>query len=87
MLLSQSAKARRTSSLFHQFGDTGDDTEAARALNQRCYPHTLNSGISWFLNSSLSLSVGFSIQLVAMNVDWSAPQGAHYHMDVICSLP
>ncbi len=33
--------------------------------------------------SSLSLSVGFSIQDEAMDVARSAPQGAHYHADVM----
>ncbi len=32
---------------------------------------------------SLSLSVGLSIQDGAMDVARSAPQGAHYHVDVI----
>ncbi len=35
---------------------------------------------------SLSLSVGFSIQAEAMNVARYAPQGAHYHADVIYLL-
>ncbi len=40
------------------------------------------------LSSSLSLSVGFSIQDEAMDVARSAPQGAHYyHADVIYLLP
>ncbi len=38
---------------------------------------------SWCLSSSLSLSVDFSIQDEAMDVARSAPQGAHYHVDVI----
>ncbi len=37
----------------------------------------------WCLSSSLSLSVGFSIYDEAMDVARSAPQGAHYHADVI----
>ncbi len=41
----------------------------------------------WCLSSSLSLSVGFSIQDEAMGVARSAPQGAHYHADVIYFLP
>ncbi len=32
---------------------------------------------------SLSFSVGFSIQDEAMDVAQSAPQGAHYHAEVI----
>ncbi len=39
------------------------------------------------VNSSLSLSVGLSIQNEAMDVARSAPQGAHYHTDVIYSFP
>ncbi len=39
------------------------------------------------LRSSLSLSVGFSIQDEAMDVVWSAPQGDHCHVDVIYLLP
>ncbi len=41
----------------------------------------------WCLSSSLSLSVGFSIQDEPMDVARSAPQGAHYHADVIYLLP
>ncbi len=37
----------------------------------------------WCLSRSLSLSVGFSIQNEAVDVARSAPQGAHYHADVI----
>ncbi len=37
----------------------------------------------WWFSCSPSLSVGFSIQDEAMNVARSAPQGAHYHADVI----
>ncbi len=37
--------------------------------------------------SSLFLSVGFSIQDEAMDVAWSAPQGAHHYADVIYLLP
>ncbi len=36
---------------------------------------------------SLTLSVGFSIQDEAMHVARSAPQGVHYHADVIYLLP
>ncbi len=35
------------------------------------------------LSSSLSLSVGFSIQDEAMDVVRSAPPWAHYHADII----
>ncbi len=38
-------------------------------------------------SSSLSLSVGFSIQDEAMDVALSEPQGAHYHAGVIYLLP
>ncbi len=34
-----------------------DTSEVARALNQRCYPHTGNGGHSGCLSSSLTLSV------------------------------
>ncbi len=40
----------------------------------------------WCFSSSLSLLVGFSIQDEAMDVARSAPQGAHYHTDVIYLL-
>ncbi len=39
------------------------------------------------LSRSLSLSVGFSIQDETVGVARSAPQGAHYHADVIYLLP
>ncbi len=39
------------------------------------------------LSSSLILSVGFFIQGEAMNVARSAPQRAHYRVDVIYLLP
>ncbi len=54
--------------------------------NERVYPHTGNDGHSWCLSSSLYLSVGFSIQDEAMDIARSAPQGAHYHADVIYLL-
>ncbi len=41
----------------------------------------------WCLSSSLSLSVGFSIQDEAMDVSQSVPQGAHFHADIIYFLP
>ncbi len=41
----------------------------------------------WCLSSSLSLSVGFSIQDEAVDVVRSVPQGAHYHAGVIYFLP
>ncbi len=53
-----------------------------------CYPHTGHGGLNCCLSSSLSLSVGFSIQDKARDVARSAPQGAHYyHADVIYLLP
>ncbi len=66
---------------------TQDSSEVARSLKRYCYPHTGNGGNRWCLSSSLSLSVGFSIQDEAMDVARSAPQGAHYHADVIYLLP
>ncbi len=36
---------------------------------------------------AVALSVGFSIQDEVMDVARSAPQGAHYHVDVIYLLP
>ncbi len=39
------------------------------------------------LSRSLYLSAGCSIQDEAMDVALSAPQGAHYHADVIYLLP
>ncbi len=59
-----------------------DSSEVARALNLRCYPHTGNGGHRWCLSSSLSLSVGFSIQDEAMTVIRPAPWEAYYHADV-----
>ncbi len=59
-----------------------DSNEVARELNQGCYPHTGNVGHNWRLSSSLSSSVGFSIQVEAIDVARFAPQGAHYHSDV-----
>ncbi len=52
-----------------------------------CYPHTVTDGHSWYLSCRLSLSVGFSIQDIAMDVAQSTPQGAHYHANVIYLLP
>ncbi len=34
-----------------------------------------------------TLSVGFSFQDGTMDAAWSAPQGAHFHADVIYLLP
>ncbi len=59
-----------------------DSSEVARAFNRRFYPHTGNGALS----SSLSLTIGFSIQDGAMAVARSAPQGAHYHAGVIYLL-
>ncbi len=48
------------------------------------YPHTGNSWCrSWRFNGSVFWSVGFSIQGEATGVARSAPQGAHYHADVM----
>ncbi len=41
---------------------------AARTLCRRCYPQTDNGGHSWRLNSSPSLSVGFSAHDKGMGV-------------------
>ncbi len=73
--------------LLHLIGDRAptaarNNDEVARALNQRCDLQTGNSGHSWCSRSSPSSSVGFSIQDEAMEVAWSTPQGAHYHVDV-----
>ncbi len=56
-------------------------------LNRRNCPHTRNSGLSWCLSSSLSLSVGLSTQDEVMDVTRFALQGAHYHADVIYLSP
>ncbi len=74
--------------LLHSIGDkappaTRDSSEVARAQRQHCYLHTGKGGHSWCLSSSLSLSVEFSIKDEAMDAAWSAPQGFHYHADVI----
>ncbi len=52
--------SRRAPGYFTLIGDkaappTRHRTEVARALRQRCYPHTGNGGNSWCLGSSLSL--------------------------------
>ncbi len=57
------------------------------AIVVRLHVHTGNGGRSRCLSSSLSLSVGLSIQDKAMDVARSAPQGSHYHADVIYLLP
>ncbi len=49
-------------------------------------PETVGT-VGGCLSSSLTLSVGFSIQDEAMDVARSAPQGTHYHADVIYMLP
>ncbi len=49
--------------------------------------HVRKSGRSWCLSSSLSLSVGLSIQDEAMDVARSAPREVHYHAHVIYLLP
>ncbi len=56
--------------------------EVARALNQRCYPHTVNGGHSWCLSSNRSLSVGFFIQDEAMGVARSASCGRFWSTSV-----
>ncbi len=78
--------------LLYYIGDKAppasrDSSEVEGVLTRRCYPHTGNGGRRWCLSSSLSLLVGFSIKDEAMDVARSAPQGAHYHADVIYLLP
>ncbi len=63
-----------------------DSSEAARALNRRCYPHIGKGGHRWQLSRSPPLPVGFSIQDEAMDVAWSALQGGYCHADVIYLL-
>ncbi len=54
---------------FHIFGNEAPHTtryissEIECTFSQFCYPHTENSGLSWYFSSSPLLSVGFSIQL------------------------
>ncbi len=48
-------------------------------------PETVD--LIWYLSSSLSLPAGFSIQDEAMDVARPAPQGSHFHADVIDLLP
>ncbi len=86
-LLSHSVQSLDGSSLLETRLHLRDSSEVARALNQRCYPHTGNCGHRWCLSSSPSLSVGLSIQNDAMYVARSAPQGAQYHADVIYLFP
>ncbi len=56
---------------------TLDSSEFARTSSRRCYPHAGNGGHRWCLSSSLCFKDE------AMDVARSAPQGAHYHADVI----
>ncbi len=42
--------------------------------------------LSWCLSSNPSLAVGFFIHDEARDVTRSAPQGAHYHADVVSKL-
>ncbi len=46
-----------------------------------------NSALIFCLSSNPSLLVEFSIQNEAMDIVRSAPQWAHYHVDVIYLLP
>ncbi len=75
--------SRRAPVYFTLVGDKAspaarNSSEVARALNWRCYPHTGNGGLIWFLSSSLSLSV---------DVAWSTPQGLTTMRTLfICSL-
>ncbi len=61
------------------------------AIVMRLDVHFINIAIptleTMCLSNSLSLPVGFSIQDEAMDVARFAPQGAHYHADVIYLLP
>ncbi len=57
-------------------------SEATRISNQPCYPQT-----GWCMSRSPSLLVGVCIQDKATDVTRSAPQGAHYHADVVYLLP
>ncbi len=83
---------KRSAWLLHQIGDKAppaahDSSEVARALNRLCYLRTGNGGHCSCLISSLSTTEGFFIQDESMDVGLSAPQGAHYHADVIYLLP
>ncbi len=83
---------KKSAWLLHLIGDKApptalDSSEVARTVNRRCYPHIGNDGHNWCLSSSLSLSIGFSIQDETMDVARSAPQGSHYHADVIYLPP
>ncbi len=58
---------KKSSWLVHLIRDKAppvahDSGNVARTLDQRCYPHTGNGGYRWCLSSSLSWSVGLSIQ-------------------------
>ncbi len=66
---------KKSAWLFHQIGDKAPPVPPVRTLNQCCYPHTGHGGHSWRLSISLSLSVGFSIQVEVMDVARSASQG------------
>ncbi len=56
------------------------------AIVERLHVRKSNAGHSWRLSRNLSLSVGISIQGEVMDVARSAPQGAHYHADVVYLL-
>ncbi len=47
---------KKSAWLLHEIGDKAppvarDSSDVARALNQRCYPHTGDGGHSWGLSS------------------------------------
>ncbi len=79
LLFIHSAKnSRKVSSYSTLIGDKAppaerDSSEVARTFNRRYCAHIGSDGHSWGLTTSMSLSVGFSIQDEAMDVARSAP--------------
>ncbi len=79
----KSSIAQKSAWLLHLIGKKApptvrDSNVVSCALNQRRYSLTESGGHSWCLCSNPSWPVGFSTQCVAQ----SAPQRAHYHVDV-----
>ncbi len=88
LLLRQSSLLTECAWLRYLVGDKTapavcDSSEAAHILSRHGYPQSGSSGLRWCLSSSLSLSVGFSIQDEAMDVAYSALQ---YECNLLASL-
>ncbi len=83
-----SSHKRRLELLFrHSATNSIAQQEYLATFCYRCYLYTVNGGCSSRPSSSLSLSVGFSIQDEAIDGSRSAPQRTCYHAGVIDLLP